>query len=211
MLWERREREEERTDRARWRPSHCRLGVITAHHTTVRGEQRTLKSYLTSKRFHLLFPKVNVLPMRWSLSSLQFKVSDLRWESTVWKLHTFCYSKQVIPDILPKLWCARWPRTQYYLVFLLTVQTINNHWESSLHQAQGWPGQSSQPMIVSTLRKEVLLPSQLSIDNRYEGNEDRTEQILESNWLLKIFEKFSTLNTEMYQHVDKMINMYIYS
>ena len=105
---------------------------------------------------------------------------------------------------------ARWPRTQYYLVFLLTVQTINNHWESSLHQSQGWPGQSSQPMIVSTLRKEVLLPSQLSIDDRYGGNEDRTEQILESNWLLKIFEKFSVKNTVIFQHVDKMIYMYIH-
>ena len=65
-------------------------------------------------------------------------------------------------------------------------------------------------MIVSTLRKEVLLPSQLSIDDRYGGNEDRTEQILESNWLLKIFEKFSVKNTVIFQHVDKMIYMYIH-
>ena len=100
------ERERGEEDRARWRPSHCRLGVITAHHTTVRGELRTLKSYLTSKWFHLLFPKVDV--KRWSLSSLQFKVSDLRWESTVWKLNKFCwnYSKQVVLDIVPKLWCG---------------------------------------------------------------------------------------------------------
>ena len=65
-------------------------------------------------------------------------------------------------------------------------------------------------MIVSTLRKEVLLPLQLSIDDRYEGNEDRTEQILGSNWLLKIFEKFSVKNTLIFQHVDKMIYMYIH-
>lgn len=139
------ERERGEEDRARWRPSHCRLGVITAHHTTVKGEQRTLKSYLTSKGFHLLFPKVDVLPLRWSISLFTIQrvgspagINGVKFEHILLKLKQASrawYCSQAL------MWPAG-PRTQYYLVFLLTVQTINNHWEYSLHQSQGWPGQS---------------------------------------------------------------------